>query len=433
MYKHIVAILGLCLWLVVISTNTASAQTPSQQPDTLRLTLKQVEDQFLRNNLQLIIQQYNINSAQAQVITARLFQNPDFNFSNVLYNPDTKKLFDVSRANGEYAVGISQLFLTAGKRNKNIRLAKIGVQQAQYQFFDLLRTLKLTLRTDFFNIYFQQQSIKVYNTEISSLANLMVAYRQQYAKGNIAQKELLRIQSELYSLRSELANINVGIDTTQSQLKFLIRANPGSYIVPQYDSSRDSARTVLTVPYQNLLDSAYTNRTDLNLAKATLDYNNVNLSLQKANAVPDINVNVNYDKQASYIKDYTGIGIDFPLPFFNRNQGNIKAAKIAIQQSKIDVQNQQNQIANDVAIGYKVALRYEDVYKSFDPQFRSDFKHLIQEVFKNYEKRNISLLEFLDFYDSYKTNVLEFNNIELNRATSLEQLNFATGTAFFNQ
>ncbi|MDB5153563.1 MAG: TolC family protein, partial [Mucilaginibacter sp.] len=52
---------------------------------------------------------------------------------------------------------------------------------------------------------------------------------------------------------------------------------------------------------------------------------------------------------------------------------------------------------------------------------------------KNYEKRNISMLEFLDFYDSYKTNTIQLNNLQLNRVISLEQLNYATGTPFFNQ
>ncbi|MVN21888.1 TolC family protein [Mucilaginibacter arboris] len=433
MHLKPVNVFWLCLLLLVTIRNPAFTQTRTQGTDTLQLTVKQAEDQFLKNNLQLIIQHYEINNAEAQVITARLFQNPDFNFSNVLYNPNTKRILDVSSQTGEYTFSINQLFLTAGKRNKNIRLAKIGIQQAQYQFFDLLRTLKLTLRNDFFTIYFQQQSARVYDAEISSLTKLLTAYKVQYSKGNIAEKEVLRIQSQLYSLQSELTNLNVGIDTTESQLKFLIRAKPNAYIVPRYDYQLDGKEVVLTTPYQRLLDSAYVNRNDLKLSKATLDYNNVNLSLQKALAVPDVNIGVNYDKQASYIRDYTGIGIDFPLPIFNRNQGAIKQARIAIDQSKVQLQNQQNQVESDVAANYKVALRYETIYNSFDPKFKGDFTHLIGEVFKNYEKRNISLLEFLDFYDSYKVNTLQLNNIQLNRVTSLEQLNFVTGTPFFNQ
>jgi len=104
-----------------------------------------------------------------------------------------------------------------------------------------------------------------------------------------------------------------------------------------------------------------------------------------------------------------------------------------VDQSNILLQNQQNQVESDVATGYKNALRLEQLYNSFDPKFKDDFTHLIQEVFINYEKRNLSMLELLDFYDSYKTNTLQLNNLQLNRAISLEQLNYVTGTPFFNQ
>jgi len=171
------------------------AQSPGN--DTLKVTIQQAEDQFVKNNLSLIIQHYNIANADAQVITARLFNNPDFNFSNGIYASDVSQ----GPAYKEQAFGISQLFTTAGKRNKNIQLAKLGVEQSKYQFFDLLRTLKFALRSDFYTVYYQRQSAKVYDEEIGSLSKTLTAYKDQYAKGNIAEKELLRIQAQLYSLQ----------------------------------------------------------------------------------------------------------------------------------------------------------------------------------------------------------------------------------------
>lgn len=414
------------LWFQVLCI-AAGAKLYAQAPasDTLRLTIKQAEDQFLKNNLSLIIQRYNIDNANAQVITAKLFQNPDFNFANGIHATGVSNPFS------EQMVGISQLFFTAGKRNKNIQLAKIGVEQASYQFFDLLRTLKFTLRSDFYNIYFQEQSARVYNEEISSLAKTLGVFKEQYAKGNIAQKEVLRIQSQLYSLQTEYNGLLSSIDTTQSELKLLIKAQPGVYIDPQINTPNNQA-VVSTVPYQQLLDSAYANRYDLKYSKAAVDYSNLNLKLQKATAVPDVSLSFNYDKLGSYGNNFMSAGLAFSLPFFNRNQGGIKQARIAIDQSQVQFQSQQDQVQSDVATNYKVALRLEKLYGSFDPQFKDDFNHLIQEVFKNYEKRNIGLLEFLDFYDSYKTNTLQLNNLELNRILSLEQLNYATGTPFFN-
>jgi len=397
--------------------------------DTLALTIRQAEDRFVKNNLQLIIRRYDIDNANAQIITARLFPNPDFNFSNGIHTNDASQ----GPAYKDQAFGVSQLFTTAGKRNKNIQLAKISAEQAKYQFFDLLRTLKFTLRSDFYTIYFQEQSAKVYDQEISSLSKTLSVFKEQYAKGNVAEKEVLRIQSQLYTLQSEYNNLQVSIDTVQSEFKLLLKVPPGSFIAPQLAYNLDGKEVVSVIPYQRLLDSAYANRYDLKLAKVNIDYNNINLEVQKAAAVPDFSLSLNYDKLGGYGTNFWGAGVEFNLPFFNRNQGNIKQARIAIDQSKVQFQSQQDQVESDLATNYKGALRLEKLYSSFDPHFKEDFNHLIQAVFTNYEKRNISLLEFLDFYDAYKTNTIQLNTLQLNRITSLEQLNYVTGTPFFNQ
>lgn len=402
------------------------AQAPA---DTLKLSLKQAEDRFIRNNLQLIIQRYNIDAANAQIITAKLFPNPDFNFNNGIHTNDATD----GPGYKDHSFSVSQLFTTAGKRNKAIQLAKIGAEQAKYQFFDLLRTLKFTLRSDFYTIYFREQSAKVYNDEISSLQKALGVFKQQYATGNVAENEVLRIQSQLYTLQAEYNDLQTSIDTVQGEFRLLIKAAPQTYVEPQGNNIMQRGDTVEHIPYQRLLDSAYANRYDLKLAKANIDYSSMNLKLQKADAIPDISLSLNYDKYGSYGTNFLGAGIEFNLPFFNRNQGNIKQARIAVDQSKVLMQSEQDQVESDIATAYKSALRLEQLYNSFDPQFKQDFTHLIHEVFKNYEKRNISLLEFLDFYDSYKTNTLQLNQMELDRITSLEQLNFVTGTPFYNQ
>ncbi|HEX8020095.1 TolC family protein [Mucilaginibacter sp.] len=422
--KFVIVLSSIQLWCMAVSGACVQAQAPNS--DTLKVNIKQIEEQFLKNNLTLIAEKYNIDNAAAQVITAKLFANPDFNFQNGILN-------DTHNAYKNQSVGISQLFTTAGKRNKNIRLAQIGVEQAKYQFFDLLRTLRFTLRTDFYTIYYNQQSAIVYDLEISSLKKTLSSFKEQYAKGNIAQKEVLRIQSQLYSLLAEYNSLVSGMEVTQSELKMLIKASPQSYIVPLVDTSLVNTISATTIPYSKLLDSAYVNRYDLKNARITVDYNQTNLALQKAIAVPDITFSLGYDKYGSFNNNYVGGGIDFNLPVFNRNQGGIKQARIAIDQSKIQLENQQNQVTMDLASSYKEALRTEDLYNSFDPAFKTDFTHLINEVYKNYLLRNIGLLEFIDFYDSFKTNTIQLNNIQLNKITSLEQLNYVTGTPFFNQ
>ncbi len=78
LYKIVSALL-----LLVICSFFTALSSPAQPPlpDTVKLTVKEAEDQFFKNNLQIIIQRFNIDNASAQIITARLFANPDFGFN----------------------------------------------------------------------------------------------------------------------------------------------------------------------------------------------------------------------------------------------------------------------------------------------------------------------------------------------------------------
>ena len=213
----------------------------------------------------------------------------------------------------------------------------------------------------------------------------------------------------------------------------LIKAPATAGIIAIYNYDMDGKEVLTSIPYTKLLDSANFNRTDLKAARTNLIYNDLNLKVQKAIAWPDVTINANFDKYGSYIPNFNSVGIAIPLPFFNRNQGGIKQARVAIEQGKVQYERQQNLVENDVAINYDNALKLQVLCNGFDPQFKQDYTHLIEEVLKNYTVRNIGLLDFLNYYDDYKNNTLLLDNARLGRVTSLEQLNYVTGTPFFNK
>src|SRR3984957_6959086 len=116
--------------------------------DTLRLQLPEAEKMFLDSNLQLLAQRYNIDANKALVIQARLWPNPNFSIGHTLYSGTLHQFFPLG-ANDETNASLSHVILLAGKRNKQIRIAQANVKLTEYQFFDLMRTLKYALRTDF--------------------------------------------------------------------------------------------------------------------------------------------------------------------------------------------------------------------------------------------------------------------------------------------
>ncbi|RZK99387.1 MAG: TolC family protein, partial [Pedobacter sp.] len=146
---------------------------------------------------------------------------------------------------------------------------------------------------------------------------------------------------------------------------------------------------------------------------------------------PDVQLSLVYDLKGNYPEKYTGIGISMPIPLFNRNQGEIKKAKIAIEAQQTAYNQVENALSNEIFKAYQNAKRIESLMNNRDQYFNQDYQKLIDEVTKNFSKRNISLLEFLDFYESYKENVLQYNQLQYERINAKEEINFVTGTTLF--
>ncbi|MFB6456979.1 TolC family protein [Chitinophaga sp. Hz27] len=421
--------LALHAFLILLGVFCCS-RIKAQTADTIRLTLPDAEKMLLQKNIPLLAQRYNIDSAKAGIITARLYDNPQVTFENVLYNHTTKKWFDFSY-DGENTLQVQQLFKLAGKRNKAVKLAQSGVKMSEYQFYDLLRTLRFSLCDNFYDLYYKQKSLATYGSQISFLQQVVKVFEAQKAMGNIAPKEIIRLKSLLYDLQHDELQLRQDVQQTQSDLALLIRIPATAVIVPELPTM-DHLPAASSYSYGALLDTAVHNRYDLKIAQENVNYNNLNLRLQKSMAVPDLQVGFSYDKQGNFERNYNGLNVSMPLPFFNRNQGNIKSAKAVLESSKLQLEGQQDGLEHEVMNSMKEALATEKLLNEFDPGFENDYTAMMSEIEKNYKLHNIGLLEFIDLYDAYRNNVLKMNELKYDRLSALEKLNFTTGSLIFH-
>ncbi|CAL1517887.1 TolC family protein [Chitinophaga sp. MM2321] len=403
----------------------------AQVTDTLALTLPEAEQLLLQKNIPLLAQRYNIDSAKAGIITARLYDNPQVTFENVLYSHTEKKWFDFSYE-GQNTLQVQQLFKIAGQRNKAVKLAQSGVKMSEFQFYDLLRTLRFSLHDNFYDLYYKQRSLQTYGRQIAFLQQLVKVFSQQQAMGNMAPKEIIRIKSLLYDLQHDALALEQEIQQAQSDLALLIRVPATTVLQPQMPDQRMDAASVAQFSFPALMDTARINRYDLKMAQENVHYNDLNLRLQKAMAVPDLEVGFAYDKQGNFERNYNGLNISMPLPFFNRNQGNIKMAKAEMERSKLQLTGQEDQLEHEVMNSLQQALKTEKLLHEFDPGFENEYAGMMKEIEKNYGLHHIGLLEFIDMYDAYRNNVLKMNALKYERLHALVSLNFATGTFLFH-
>jgi cobalt-zinc-cadmium efflux system outer membrane protein len=406
------------------------AFSDSLQSDTLVLTLGQAEKIFLEKNLQALAQKCAVDAARAQILQSGVLDNPAITVNQNVFNTESSangapKWFPVSE-NGETSVQIQQLITMAGKRNKRISMSKLSAQKTEFLFYDLLRTLKFQLRTDFYKIYFTQTTLCVYALEIASIKKLVGAFDEQYQNGHVSKKDLLRLKASLFSLENEKLALDTQLIDAQSDFSQLLRLN-GTYPKVTVDEASLDSIKLGAFPLQNLLDLAQCSRYDFKAAQADVEYNRQNVAFQKALAIPDLQAIAGWDKNGSYVHNYTYVGIQVNVPIFDRNQGSIKSAFSSLQSSEYTCQTAHDQVVSDVSSAYYKAARADSLYKDLDKNFFNDFSALRKEVLRNYEKRNISLLEFLDFYDAYKQNAVQYYALQNGRINAFEGINFSVG------
>jgi outer membrane protein, heavy metal efflux system len=417
------AIGNLC-WLTTLMFCMSISGTAQ---DTLRITLQDAETQFLQHNFLLLAAKYQVSMTDAAIIQAKLYPNPNVLVEQGAYNPETKKWFDLS-STGQTALALQQVIILAGKRNKQIDIAKINSQISAYQFYDLIRTLRYQLRSSFYTLYFLQEPVAIYDKEIESLRTLIDVYNAQYKKGNVAFKELARLQALQFSLQNERLDLIKQINESRANLSLLIGDTLAKPISPLVNEQYLNSIDVTKVSYNELIDSALINRFDLKAAQSQVRLSEANLRLQKALRVPDLTLGASYDKAGSYVQNYNALTAAIDLPFWNRNQGNIKAAQFEVNASQQIQFQAQLQVRGEIDKAYQRLLESDRLFKSASIEFTGDYENLLDGILRAYQNHTISLLEFIDYYEAYKDSKLQFNRLQSERMDALENLNLSTGT-----
>jgi len=406
----------------------------ASQTDTVRISFTQAVRIFSQNNLQLLAARYNIKSAKAAILQAKLWSNPNISIGQNVYNKSTGRYFDFTKT-GNTDIQVQQLFLLAGKRDKQIRLAKINTQIAEYTFYDLLRALKYELSTDFYNLFFLQRSLKFYNETIPEVKMTVVSSENLYTNRSILLSEMVRLKSLLFSLESDRLEIVNNISKTENDLQVLLRDSTSlnSYFIPEINIQSLDSLSLDNVSLKDILETAVENRPDLQIASANVKYDEENVALQKALAVPDVTLGGNYSRNGSYIPDYFGVNVSIDIPIFNRNQGNIQISRINLDADKVSREQTRLQLEREITSAYQNAKQTDRLYKSVDDKFTGEYKQLVKDMISNYEKRDMTLIEFTDFFDSYRSTMLQVNQLQNNLVDAFEKLNYEAGTNLFNQ
>ncbi|MET0463743.1 MAG: TolC family protein [Chitinophagaceae bacterium] len=390
------------------------------QTDTLQVSLEQAEQLFLQKNLLLLSERYNVDAVKANEIQQKLYDNPTISAELATYG-DNRKWFDIGR-NGQKVFGIDQVITLAGKRNKRVLLAKEQTAEANHLFYDLMRTLKYELRQNFYTVAYADELTAQYSEQMRQLQRIISAYEVQAGKGNVPLKDAVRLKAEYIQLSADRNAIVMEAITARQTLQLLMDTT--AFI--STDKIKLETRTLPDL--LQLAAIAKENRSDLKAQESQLKQEQLNYNYQRALATPDLTLGAGYDQDGSYVRNFYSVRAAIDLPLFNRNQGNIKAARSMIKSAELTLQYKQSEVDKQVAASVYRLNEAEKEYRFTEQSFNKDFPEVNKAMIENFNKGNISLLEFVDFFENYNIAIRQLNQLHKQRRLAWEELEYTLGT-----
>jgi cobalt-zinc-cadmium efflux system outer membrane protein len=422
--------LSFALLLSHYSITAAVAQ------DTLVLNQKEAEGLFLHNNLDLIVHKLNMNQAEAQVIQARLWPNPEFSVDEVNLWATKNQLSSGERLppifgsfgkNQQFSAALEQLIETSGKRKKRIALESVAKEIVVEHYTELLRNLKTELRKDIFELAYKQSFLIILNNQSEALTKLLSSFENQYIQKNIGKMEVFRLKAVKLELGQQILDIRNEINLVQKSLSILLNIPSDRYI--QAESPGPINLTILrSLSLDYLHRTAITNRPDGKISFLEETLASKQYDLAYAQKKPDIKIGANYDRGGNFLLNFFGFGFRMDLPVFNRNQGNILDSKIGMEKSKVLAEQKTRYIEAEVTLAFRALRSSVQAYEALDPDYMFDLDQVFQTYTDYFIQRRINMVEYLDFLNAYIANKRTILTTAKQLSDTLEDLNFATAS-----
>ncbi len=399
--------------------------------DTLRFDRVSAEKAFLENNIPLLIEKLNISAGEARIAQAKVWPNPTFTLDELqLYRNATTDAIPPVVGNlwrdRNFAIQIEQLVLTAGKRRKNIQLETHNKEMAQNLFEDLLQALKAELRQTISEVEYLQNVQNSWQTQLAEVTRLLQAQEKQYEKGYISQADFFRLKALQISIRGEIAAFSEKMNEQQKKLKTLMYIHPANHIVINSPADENWISRLKSRTLSDLLVLSE-NNTRLRASQTQLRISEAQLEIEKANRIPNLNVIANYDRNGSTMRNFLGVGVSVDLPLFDRNKGNIRVAGLEVEKSVLERKNIAAELSNTIVQYWNDLGQSVRLFETIDPDYIKKLDEMTSAISENFSKQNISLLQFLDYYESFRGSKEQYYDTLKKITLQKEELNYLTG------
>ncbi|HKW88146.1 MAG TPA: TolC family protein [Candidatus Acidoferrales bacterium] len=416
-------LLHSALSIALLCSATLASGQSAQSP--VQITLDQAIQFALAHNHALQAARSTIAQSQDDEITANLRPNPTLTADGLfipLFSPNQLNSQNLDTAS-EFDLGLGYLFERGKKRQHRLKAAQDQTAVTKSTVSDNERSLTFNVASQFTNALLAESALDFAKQDLQGFQNTMEISEARYKAGAISEGDLLKIKLQLLQFQTDVTSAQLAREQALAALRQLV----GFESVPiDYDVAGELQYQKLPYNLEDLQAMAIKDRPDLRAAQQNVAASQSQHALARADGKVDVTGSFTY----THVSGFNSLStlVSFPLPFFNRNQGEIARTDAAITQAKELENVASEQVMTDVRTAFETVKTSEQTLQIYQSGYLEQAKQSVEISQYAYQRGAASLLDFLDAERSYRDTELAYRQQLASYMLALEQLREAVGT-----
>jgi cobalt-zinc-cadmium efflux system outer membrane protein len=420
-----IALLALSAICSAQQSSTPAAQSSSTPAPSARISLDEAIRLALQHNHALQALRSTILQSQALETTANLRPNPVFSMDAqyIPYFHPSDFTSDYINDSAQFDAGLSYLFERGKKRQHRLEAARDFTSVVRSQVNDSQRTLVYNVAQQFIAVLLAESSLDFAQQDLDSFQKTLEVSNERYRVGAMSEGDLLKIKLQLLQFQTDVSSAKLARVQALAALRQLL----GFESVPDtYDVQGTLEYQPVTATLDDLKALAARSRPDLLAAQQNVTAAQSQVALAQVNGKRDVTATFNYTHAAGISSG--ALYVNFELPIFNRNQGEIARTRFAVTQAQEQASETSQQVRTDVVDAYENLRTNDQIVQLYRSGYVDVAKQSRDISEYAYQHGAASLLDFLDAERSYRANQLAYRQALANYMLAVEQLRGAVGT-----
>ena len=336
-----------------------------------------------RSHPRMLAARATVEAARGKAVQARLYPNPVIaGFSPQIAGPES-----------QWSGTVAQDLVTGGKLRLQQQVAIRDIQRAEYELIRARFDVLSGVRQSYYQLLVAQRRIEIYKLLLDIAKRSYEIGRQLAEAGEGTKADVLFWSIERDRAEVRILNATVFIETGRRELAAAIG-------LPRIDIERLEADLFQELPNFDLkeLQEAVVRSNALpRAAEARVAGNQWALERAVVQPIPNINLMGGYQRQVGIPAQDQGLAqVMMSVPLFDRNQGNIRAARAEIATARADLRMVELDLATQTAravAAYRTSQRLVDWYEEYILPKARETVTLTQTLYARGEVTFLSLLQ----------------------------------------